>query len=102
MLCLSIYLWKRNEEGVDLLNPTSKVRPLFLMAVFHAFTSTVNSLSKKAVILWDMGVAEKYPVSAEVYDKSELSRIKAKECVVSHLCQHMNNSPRYSVYLNFF
>lgn len=41
-----------------------------------------------------MDVAEKYTVSSEVYDKSELSRIKAKECVISHLCRHMNNSPK--------
>lgn len=72
------------------------------MAVFHAFTSPVNSPSKKALILWDMGVVEEYPVSSEVYDKSELSRIKAKESVISHLCRHTNNSPRRSVYLNFF
>lgn len=41
-------------------------------------------------------------MSSEVYDKSELSRIKAKECVISHLCRHMNNSTRCSVYLKFF
>lgn len=50
-LCLrNNYLWKRNEEGVELLNPISKVGALFLVAVFHVLASLVNSLTKKAVI----------------------------------------------------